>query len=133
MSKSKRSIRDKLLAAKGQRFRREAVEIEGMDEPLYIREISAAKLQALAASLSPEQLAAAENGSATVMPDDDAFRLVGRFLVAGLVDANGEPVFREEDEDEIMDAFSVPELMHMQRRFMVLNRVNQEPASAKND
>jgi hypothetical protein len=49
------------------------------------------------------------------------------------VDANGEPVFREEDEDEIMDAFSVPELMHMQRRFMVLNRVNQEPASAKND
>ena len=132
MSKAKADLRSKILENKGKRFRRERVEIEGLEDALYVREISAAKLQQLAASLSPEQLAQAENGAAAVLPDDDSFGLIGRFLVAGLVDEEGEPVFREEDEDAILDAFSVPELMNLQRRFMALNRVNQEPNSVKN-
>ena len=133
MSKAKADLRSKILGDKGKRFRRERVEVEGLEDALYVREISAAKLQQLAASLSPEQLAQADNGDAAVMPDDDSFGVVGRFLVAGLVDEDGEAVFREGDEDAILDAFSVPELMRLQRQFMSLNRVNQEPGSAKND
>jgi hypothetical protein len=133
MSKAKTDLRSRILEDKGKRFRREAVEIEGLDEPLYIREISAAKLQELAGSLSPDQLAAAEDDAAAFKPDDDSFRLVGLFLVAGLVDEAGDAVFQEGDEDAILDAFSVPELMTLQRRFMALNRVNQETNSAKND
>jgi len=76
MSTQKRSAREQILAASAKRFRREAVEIEGVDAELYVRELSAKDMQALVSQIPRSQIEAARKGKEPAEADvsDEGFR-----------------------------------------------------------
>lgn len=115
-TKAKGSVRDQLLG--GHRFKREAVEIEGVDAKLYVRELSAAQMQTL--SVSPEEAQA------------EGFQVVARFIVAALVDEDGDAVFKQGDEASILEAFSIAQVAAIQKQILTLNNAGEVLGQLKN-
>ena len=134
MTPTKKSARDLILAASAERFRREPVEIEGVDAELYVRELSAKDMQALVSKIPRSQIEAARKGKEAAETDvsEEGFRAAARFVVATLVNGDGRTVFDEGDEDTVMEAFPVSQLLELQNAALRVNRATEEVAEGKN-
>ena len=135
MSTAKKSAREQILAASAERFRREPVEIEGVDAELYVRELSAKDMQALVSKIPRSQIEAARKGKEPEEADvtEEGFKAAARFVIATLVNGDGGPVFGEGDEDELMGSMPVGTLMRLQTAALRVNRATEEVAEGKND
>lgn len=122
-------LRSKLLAPSASRFRREPVTLEGVDEPLFVRQLSAREMQAQIKQVRPE---GPKKGKAAEEEPVDGVRYAASFVIATLVGADGRPVFQAGDEEALMDAFPFEEIMRLQTAAMKINRFNEEIGAAKN-
>jgi len=134
MTPTKQTARDLILAASAERFRREPVTIEGVDLELYVRELSAKDMQALVSRIPRSQIEAARKGKEPAETDvsEEGFRAAARFVVATLVNGDGKPVFEDGDEETVMEAFPVSQLLELQNAALRVNRATEEVAEGKN-
>jgi hypothetical protein len=136
MAPKKQSTRDLILAASAERFRKEPVEIAGVDRDLFVRELSAKDMQALVSKIPKSQIDAARKGKDLDESEvsEQGFRSAARFVIATLVNGDGGAVFEEgeEDVDVVMAAFPVSQLLALQTAALRVNRQLEEAGDAKN-
>ena len=134
MAPKKQSTRDLILAASAERFRKEPVEIAGVDRDLYVRELSAKDMQALVSKIPKKQIDAARKGKELDESEvsEEGFRSAARFVIATLINGDGGAVFEDGDEDVVMEAFPVSQLMALQTAALKVNKATEEAGDAKN-